>query len=160
LLRPATDADLPAILTLNQGSVPEVTPITLEALGVLVAAAPHVKVVERQGSVVAVLIGLDERARYDSPNFLWFKERYDRFFYVDRVMVAPGARGVGVGTQLYADVEAHARQAGYPVLTCEVNSRPLNVPSMAFHRKAGFLPVGTLESPAGDKAVTLLVKRL
>jgi predicted GNAT superfamily acetyltransferase len=162
MIRDATDADLPAILALNNACVPEVTPITLPALRALVAGAPYVRVVERDGAVAGVLLGLSEQASYASPNFQWFKARYPRFFYIDRVMVAADARRTGVGRQLYADVEAHARRAGHALLTCEVNLRPPNLPSISFHRQCGFAAVGTLEgaSAGSDKAVTMLAKDL
>jgi predicted GNAT superfamily acetyltransferase len=160
MIRDATEADLPAILALNAACVPEMTPLTLPALRALVAQSPYVRVVERDGAFAGVLLGLSEQARYASPYFQWFKDRYPRFFYIDRVMVVQGARRAGVGRQLYADVEAHARRAGYPLLTCEVNLRPPNVPSLSFHRKQGFVAVGTLESAAGDKALTMLAREL
>jgi predicted GNAT superfamily acetyltransferase len=160
MIRDATEADLPAMLALNAACVPEITPITLPALRALVAQAPHVRVVERERSFAGVLLGLSERAQYASPYFQWFKDRYPRFFYVDRVMVVDGARRAGVGRELYVDVEAYARRAGYPVLTCEVNVRPANIASLSFHRKQGFIAVGTLESAGGDKAVTMLAKEL
>ena len=42
----------------------------------------------RIGALEAFIMTFDQDARYDSPNFLWFRERYPRFVYVDRVVVA------------------------------------------------------------------------
>jgi len=36
----------------------------------------------------ALLISFDQAADYDSPNFLWFRARFDRFVDVDRVVVS------------------------------------------------------------------------
>ena len=44
---------------------------------------------ERVGFADAFLIAFDQGANYDSPNFLWFRSRYSRFVYVDRVVTAP-----------------------------------------------------------------------
>ncbi len=46
----------------------------------------------RIGEADAFLIAFDQDADYDSPNFLWFRERFERFVYVDRIAVAPAAR--------------------------------------------------------------------
>jgi hypothetical protein len=35
-------------------------------------------------------------ARYDSPNYLWFRNRYQRFVYVDRIVVARRRADVAV----------------------------------------------------------------
>ena len=45
-------------------------------------------------------------------------------------------------------------------MTCEVNLRPPNPGSMAFHRAMGFDEVGTQNTEGGSKTVSLLVKRL
>ena len=37
----------------------------------------------RVGEVDAFLLAFDQDADYDSPNFLWFREHYPRFVYVD-----------------------------------------------------------------------------
>ena len=47
------------------------------------------------GSLDAFLLAFDQSAQYDSPNFLWFRSRYPRFVYVDRIVVVSSARGRG-----------------------------------------------------------------
>ena len=75
----------------------------------------------------------------DSVNFLWFKERYANFIYVDRVVVAADARRMGVASRLYDDVEDHARASDAPLITCEINLRPPNPDSIAFHDRHDFI---------------------
>ena len=58
-------------------------------------------------------------AGHDSDNYAWFRERYPRFFYIDRIVVASRRRGGGVGRAFYADVQSHA-ELRYPHLACEV----------------------------------------
>ena len=89
---------------------------------------------------VAVLMCMD--ADYDSPNFLWFRQRYERFVYVDRVVTAGAARGRGLAGRLYRELVERARGAGHERIVCEVNADPPNPGSEAFHRKFGFRPVG------------------
>jgi uncharacterized protein len=36
------------------------------------------------------MLAFDQDADYDSPNFLWFRERLARFVYADRVVVRRG----------------------------------------------------------------------
>ena len=39
------------------------------------------------GEAEAFLLAFDEGATYDSPNFQWFRRRYERFVYIDRAPV-------------------------------------------------------------------------
>jgi hypothetical protein len=96
------------------------------------------------------LMAFDQDADYDSVNFLWFRERFDRFVYVDRIVVSAAARGKGVARQLYADLFATARAAGHVRIVCEVNSHPPNPASDAFHAALGFVEVGAAALPGHD----------
>ena len=93
--------------------------------------------------VEAFLLAFDQKVRYDSPNFLWFRSRYPRFVYVDRIVVASAARGRGYARRLYDDLFRHAVDAGHERVVCEVNARPPNPASDAFHAALGFVEVGT-----------------
>ena len=90
----------------------------------------------------AFLLVLDQDADYDSPNFLWWKERRERFLYVDRVVVAATAKGRGLGRQLYAHAMDEARRLGFDRIVCEINIDPPNAGSVAFHAALGFSPAG------------------
>ncbi len=90
----------------------------------------------------AFLLAFDQDGRYDSPNFVWFKDRYERFVYIDRVIVSAAAQGRGLGKALYEYLFAEARAAGFDVVVCEVNIAPPNPGSVAFHEKLGFVAVG------------------
>jgi predicted GNAT superfamily acetyltransferase len=86
----------------------------------------------------AFLIAFDQDADYDSPNFLWFRDRFERFVYIDRVVVAASAHGQGLGRRLYETLFADAKAAGYPCVLAEVNTNPPNPGSLSFHAKMGF----------------------
>jgi len=90
----------------------------------------------------AFVIALDQDADYDSPNFLWFRDRYERFAYVDRIVVGHAAHGQGLGRALYEKLFDAAKAAGYPCLMAEVNTNPPNPGSLSFHAKMGFEAVG------------------
>ena len=91
-LRTAVAEDFDAILALNEEAVAALSPLTFERLSALHSQAALRRVVEGDGAVVAFLLGLRESADYDSPNFQWFVARYERFLYVDRIVVSRNAR--------------------------------------------------------------------
>lgn len=135
-----------ALRDLNNAHATELSWLETERLRALVAAAFRAA---RIGEVDAFLLALDQDAVYDSPNFRWFRARYPRFVYVDRVVVAPHARGRGLARQLYADLIARTRVAAQPRIVCEVNAVPPNPASDAFHHALGFAPVGSGELEGG-----------
>jgi len=111
---------------------------------------------ERGEHVDAFLLALDQNADYDSPNFLWFRERYERFVYVDRVAVASSARGRGLARLLYVELFAAAVRERHSSVVCEVNSEPPNPASDAFHAALGFSEVGRASIHNGSKTVCYL----
>lgn len=100
----------------------------------------------------ALLVAFDQDAKYDSPNFRWFQARFDRFVYVDRVVVAAAARGRGHASALYRQLFELARNSGHQRIVCEVNSDPPNPGSDAFHARMGFTQIGSAKLENG-KAV-------
>jgi predicted GNAT superfamily acetyltransferase len=150
-------ADGQALLALNNAHAVELSWLEPARLAHLVGEA---FVARRVGVADALLLTFDQAADYDSPNFLWFRERYDAFVYVDRVVVADAARGRGLARRLYDDLFAAARAAGHVRIVCEVNSDPPNPASDAFHAALGFVPVGTAEIHGGKKTVTYLERLL
>jgi uncharacterized protein len=114
---------------------------------------------ERAGFADALLIAFDQDAHYDALNFLWFRSRYARFVYVDRVVTAPEARGRGLARTLYGRLIERAIAAQHERIVCEVNVDPPNPGSQALHRSLGFVPVGDARLPTG-KTVTYLQLRL
>jgi uncharacterized protein len=101
----------------------------------------------------AFLLAFDQDADYDSPNFVWFRERLARFVYVDRVVVAPQARGQGHARRLYDELFERARRAGHDQVVCEVNAEPPNPVSHAFHAALGFREIG--RAAIHDRAKTV-----
>ncbi len=112
------------------------------------------------GDVDAALIAFDQDSPYDGLHFAWFRARYKRFVYVDRLVVAPAARGQGFARALYADLFAVAVSAGHTLATCEVNIDPPNPASLAFHAQVGFLPVGEASWREKGKTVRYLARAL
>ena len=63
---------------------------------------------------------------------------------------------MGIGAGLYRNLFESLPQASR--VTCEVNVRPPNPGSMAFHRDLGFTVVGEQDTEDGAKRVALMVR--
>lgn len=105
------------------------------------------------------LIGMDQSADYHSPNFLWFKARFDSFAYIDRIVIAATAHGRGLGRALYERIFADAQAAGFERIVAEVNAVPPNPTSLAFHERLGFAAIGE-QVFDGGKTVRYFERRL
>ena len=106
------------------------------------------------GAGEAFLLAFAPGAPYDSVNYRWFDARYADFLYVDRIVVAEDARGLGLASRLYRDLFRHARAQGYGRVVCEFDVDPPNPASERFHRGFGFAEVGSQRLPGG-KTVSL-----
>jgi len=101
------------------------------------------------------LLALSEGAGYSSANYLWFAERYRKFIYVDRVVVASAEQGKRLGQLLYDDLFAFARDRHVALVTCEFYIDPPNEASRRFHSHYGFREVGRQWVAGGKKQVSL-----
>jgi len=156
-IRDANEGDVEALLALNLESERFLSPMDLARWRVLSAEAAACRVLEVDGAVAAFLLAFREGARYDSPNYRWFAGRYPRFLYVDRVVVSSGCQGMGLGSVLYRDLVAIARNSGVDLVTCEFDVEPPNEGSRRFHAKFGFREVGSQSVADGKKRVSLQV---
>nr|WP_246401606.1 GNAT family N-acetyltransferase [Jiangella mangrovi] len=107
-----------------------------------------------------MVVAFDQDTARISQNFDWFKARYPRFAYVDRVVVAEATRGQGLARALYDDVIEAARAEGQTLLCAEVNLDPPNPASDALHTSVGFTPVGSADVVGRDKSVRYYVRPL
>jgi uncharacterized protein len=128
------------LLNLNNAHAKETGPLTHDELTQMLATAFHSASVGTGKD--GLLIAFDQDAAYQSPNFLWFKARYETFVYVDRIIVAAHARGRGLARTFYEDLFDRARKAGHERIVCEVNLYPPNPGSLSFHAALGFVGVG------------------
>lgn len=156
-IRVPSPVDEAALLALNNAHAAELSELDARELNRLLSIAFAARVV---GNAEAFLLTFDQDADYHSPNFLWFRQRYDRFAYVDRVVVSPTARRGGHARRLYEDFFARAREAGHVRVCCEVNSDPPNPVSDAFHARLGFTPCGEAHLPDRGKSVRHLLRQL
>ena len=100
-------------------------------------------------------------ADYGSGNFVWFRERYESFVYLDRVAISPTFQRRGIGRALYDEVERLVveRMPHAAEFCLEVNVRPRNDTSLAFHDALGFVEVAQRETDYGAR-VSMMTKRL
>ena len=156
LLQALRDADRVDVLALNERFQHLTAPMDLGLL-LHLDVVGRVEVIRAEGRFAGFVVTLPRDADHDSGNLVWFRERYDSFDYLDRIIVHDDFRRQGLAGRVYDEVEARtARRA--PLLTLEVNVDPPNEPSLTFHSARGFEQVG--ERELDDHTVAMLVKRL
>lgn len=156
-LRDATPADFPRIVALNLAEVLQTSAMDLARLDYLHARAAYHRVACVDDDVAAFLLAFRDGADYPNPNFDWFAARYPSFLYVDRIVVDATFNGRGLGSLLYRDLFAHAKQSGAAMVTCEFNVVPANEASARFHARWRFQEVGRQWLDDGKKQVSLQV---
>lgn len=154
-IRNITPADVPALLALNNMEAERVNALTEAALGALLRNAVAARMA---ADGTGFLIAFDHATPPQGPNHAWFTARESQFAYIDRVVVAPAARGQGVARALYADLARIAKAALIELLVCEVNLDPPNPESLAFHDRLGFTAMGEAVDPRTGKRVQYMRK--
>ena len=144
-----------ALLALNNANAVELSWLDGDRLQQMIGQA---FLARRLGEADAFLLAFDQEADYGSPNFLWFRARFERFVYVDRIVVALPARGRGLARRLYADLFEHAVRAGQNRIVCEVNTTPPNPASLSLHEQLRFLQVGVGSSDGGCRTVCYMAR--
>ena len=146
------------LLRINLEFVYWLSPLGPSELAYLLERASYARQID---DGAGVLIGYAHDVDFpDHDNLEWLRARLDDFFYIDRVIIDAAAQGRGLGRKLYADVENFARVRGHAWLACEVNRRPNNPGSHAFHLRQGFTPLGEQVFPNSGTAVRYYAKPL
>ncbi|MFI5314840.1 MAG: GNAT family N-acetyltransferase [Myxococcota bacterium] len=158
-VRAAAARDREAVLAVNAEGLPGVTPLSAAEVEACIERAALFRVAERAGSLCGYLIAFAAGLREIGDEYAWFSARHASFLYVDQVAVASRAQRSGVGSALYGDLEREARRQAIPRIVCEVNLRPPNPRSLAFHAARGFAEVGRMEVSDG-RSVSLLSREL
>lgn len=156
-LRAPEPEDLDALIALSNAHAREIGTITRKAFVELVANSFRTRMTPTRD---AFLIALADWAPAIAPNYRWFAARFERFVYVDRVVVVEPVRGRGFGRLLYRDLMEVALRARHTTICCEVNVDPPNPVSDAFHAALGFTEIGRCFLPDRGKTVRYLVREL
>lgn len=143
IIRSATENDYPFILRVNEENVEVLSPMDETKLRKFAGFAHRLLVVEVDGEPAAFLIALREGVdSYDSENYRWFCSKYEKFLYIDRIVIDEPYRGIGIGRTLYQSLFDLARESGVPSVTAEIDTIPYNEASLNFHKEMGFREVG------------------
>ena len=160
-IRDAGLQDADYILNLNEVNVEVLSPMDLDKYCYFLDCSDMFQMAEVNGEPAGFLIALREGiADYTSENYIWFSGQYDRFLYVDRIVIDEKFRSCGLGRKLYEGVFAQAAKAGLPVVTAEIDIEPYNGPSLNFHEAMGFEEVGQQVIRGGEIKVSLQARRI
>ena len=126
------------LYSLNQDNTPEVGDLkSLNSLCELIHMSALNFYVLENNTIIGFVICFRENSEYKSLNYKYFKNKEDKFLYIDRVVIKDGYRRLGVGSYLYDHLHELAQKEDIP-LCCEVNIIPKNDISLNFHSKKGF----------------------
>ncbi|MDP1699305.1 MAG: GNAT family N-acetyltransferase [Xanthomonadaceae bacterium] len=158
-IRDVSEHELDAVLALNNAAGKSILPMSREQLRFFFDCAAYFRVGLIDGNLAGFLIALTEDAEHASANFRWFKQRFEHFLYIDRIVIAKGHRGAGLGRMFYADLQSFA-EVRSPRIACEVFLEPGNDIALLFHGTYGFNEVGQQLMPGIERRVSLLTKEL
>ena len=159
-IRDFSTQDLAVIHATNEANLPHVNSLSLEQFAELAEKTTYFKVATVDEGLAGFLMAMTPNADYASDNYQWFSREYDDFIYVDRIITLGHVRGQGVGSALYQDIESYCHGNNIGRVCCEVNIRPANDASIAFHEKRGYMQVSTQTTEGGKKNVSLRMKTL
>ena len=150
------EAQLQSIYDLNQANTPKVGPLeSINHLKKLIELSAYNLLVQDDDEIVGFIICMREGSAYGSENYKFFTQRLKKFLYVDRVAIDKKYRREGLGKAIYDDIFVQAKKESLPI-ALEVNTQPINQPSLNFHEKLGFDEVGVKDF--SDHSVAYFIK--
>ena len=150
------EAQFQSIYDLNQANTPEVGSLeSIQHLKQLIEFSSYNLLVLKENEIVGYIICMREGSAYGSENYQFFTQRLKKFLYVDRVAIDEQHRRAGLGQAIYEDIFAQAISDSLPI-ALEVNTQPVNQPSLNFHEKMGFDRIGAKDFD--DHSVAYFIK--
>ena len=150
------EARLQSIYDLNQANTPEVGSLeSMHHLKQLIEFSSYNLLVLCNDEIVGFIICMREGSVYGSENYKFFAQRLKKFLYVDRVAIDERHRRAGLGKAISEDIFIHASNDNLPI-ALEVNTQPVNQPSLDFHEKMGFDRIGAKDFD--DHSVAYFIK--
>ena len=158
-IRHATINDRDSILTINRSALNGVSEMDNAYYDLLVAESAIFHVIEVNEEIVGYVCALAHEAAYDGEEFLWFRKHITgNFLYIDQLAISKPYRYKGLGKKLYSDLEKLSTHMNITTLVCDVNYKPFNTESQAFHRRLGFVELNRM--PTRNMVVSLMAKKL
>jgi uncharacterized protein len=148
------------IADLNAGEVRHTSPMDPDRVILLDSLSAYHRIALFDGQAAAFLLAMKDHVPYQNDNYSWFSSRYEKFLYIDRIVVAKPFQKRGIGTLLYRDLFDYARREKIPLITCEINIVPPNQRSLAFHARHGFRETGIRLATDGRKQVSMQIAEL
>ena len=150
------EAQLQSIYDLNQANTPEVGSLdSMNHLKKLIKLSAYNLLVLSNDEIAGFIICMREDSTYGSENYKFFAQRLKKFLYVDRVAIDERHRRAGLGQAIYENIFTQASNDNLPI-ALEVNTQPVNRPSLNFHEKMGFDRIGTKDFD--DHSVAYFIK--
>jgi len=150
------EAQLQSIYDLNQANTPEVGSLdSMNHLKKLIKLSAYNLLVLSNDEIAGFIICMREDSTYGSENYKFFAQRLKKFLYVDRVAIDERHRRAGLGQAIYENIFTQASNDNLPI-ALEVNTQPVNQPSLNFHEKMGFDRIGAKDFD--DHSVAYFIK--
>ena len=158
-LRDAKHSDIDKIVQINKSAIPAVNYVSYNEFEWFLNRKLYFKLAENsQGAISGFLLVLPSGLEYKSLNYKWFSGRYDKFAYIDRIVIMDEFKKNGIGKSLYLDLEKNI--SGYELIACEFNIEPPNAISKKFHESLNYENVGHQLTENETKKVSLMIKKI
>ena len=143
LTKPLTEQEIKEMYSINQTNSPEVGNIpSIGQFKELTDLTETIYVFKDKEKIIGFILLMREDMIYQSENYKYISSKYDHFLYVDRIAIQSDYRRQGLAEKIYNQVIKDGEKLELDIL-CEVNTRPKNEISLAFHKKMGFKEIGT-----------------
>jgi len=143
LTKPLSEQEIKEMYSINQTNSPEVGNIpSIGQFKELTDLTETIYVFKDKEKIIGFILLMREDINYQSENYKYISLRYDHFLYVDRIAIQSDYRRQGLAEKIYNQVTKDGEKLELDIL-CEVNTRPKNEISLAFHKKMGFKEIGT-----------------
>ena len=127
---------------LNQQNTPEVGDVPdIGNFKQLIKFSENILIAEKDSKLIGFVLCMKQNQMYKSKNYLYLSSKFSEFLYIDRIAIGKKYRRLGIGKTMYEKIIEAAKLTEVPLL-CEVNTKPKNGPSLAFHKYLGFEEIG------------------
>ena len=158
-LRDAEYSDIDKIVRINESAIPAVNYVSYNEFEWFLNRKLYFKIAENShGAISGFLLVLPSGLEYKSLNYMWFSRRYDKFAYIDRIVIMDEFKKNGIGKSLYLDLEKNIGE--YEFIACEFNIEPPNLISKKFHESLNYENVGYQLTENETKKVSLMIKKI